>query len=100
MIDARKNNQVVRENKKIAAGDMQTDVSDRVAQYKSISFFLERTSESIKRTTSMIQELESEVGRLRYELMATENEYKNLQHMCQDLELNLIKRSSEKDIKD
>ncbi|UNM06683.1 MAG: hypothetical protein H6925_03225 [Holosporaceae bacterium] len=61
-----------------------------IVQYKSVSFFLERTAETIKRTTDLIQELESEVARLKYELMATENEYKNLQHMNQDFEKRLM----------
>lgn len=61
------------------------------ADYKNLTFFLERTSESIRRATGMIQQLESEVGRLKYELMATENEYKNLKHVADDLDLELSK---------
>ncbi len=74
------------------SSSLQNGVSENkeLAQYKSVSFFLERTSETIKRTTDLIQELESEVARLKYELMATENEYRNLQHMNQDLEKRLM----------
>ena len=61
--------------------------------YKNLSFFLERTSESIRRTTVMIQQLESEVARLKYEVMATENEYRNLRHIADDLELSFSKSS-------
>jgi hypothetical protein len=59
--------------------------------YKNLLFFLERTAESIHKTTVIVQQLESEVARLKYEVMATENEYKNLRHMADDLELNLSK---------
>lgn len=71
-------------------GDKNTD-SALSYDYQSLSFFLERTAESIRRTTVMIQQLESEVARLRYEVMATENEYKNLRHIADDLELALSK---------
>jgi hypothetical protein len=64
------------------------------ANYKSLAFFLERTSESIHRTTVMIQQLESEVTRLKYEVMATENEYKNLTYIANDLELKASKTES------
>ncbi|MFN7662873.1 MAG: hypothetical protein ACK5PQ_04040 [Alphaproteobacteria bacterium] len=63
------------------------------ADYKNLTFFLERTSESIRRASSMIQQLESEVGRLKYELMATENEYKNLKHVAHDFEAELTNRA-------
>lgn len=61
-----------------------------ITQLQGVSFFLERTSESIKRATSIIQELESEISRLRYELMATENEYKNLVHANEEFERELL----------
>ena len=62
-----------------------------VYDYKTLSFFLEKTSETIHKTTVMIQQLESEVARLRYEVMATENEYKNLKLISEDLELKVLK---------
>lgn len=61
--------------------------------YKSLAFFLERTAESIHRTTVMIQQLESEVARLKYEVIATENEYKNLRYVASDLEQKKSKSS-------
>lgn len=61
--------------------------SSAVYDYKSLSFFLERTAESIYKTTVIVQQLESEVARLKYEVMATENEYKNLCSLASDLEI-------------
>ena len=82
----------------------ESNTQQELAQFKSVSFFLERTAETIKRTTALIQELESEVARLKYELMATENEYKNLTHMNQDLEISMsggddLKRTARSDDK-
>lgn len=71
-----------------------------IAQLQGVSFFLERTSESIKRATSIIQELESEISRLRYELMATENEYKNLLHANEEFEREILVSQEDRVSKD
>lgn len=89
MINEHKNREVEKVSDRLSVEESSTRGKE-LAQFKSVAFFLERTAESIKRTTAMVQELESEVARLRYELMATENEYKNLQHMNQDLEMRLM----------
>jgi hypothetical protein len=64
-----------------------------VQDYKNLLFFLESTSESICKTAALIQQLESEVARLKYELMAAENEYKNLRHAADDAFLLWVKKS-------
>ena len=74
-------------------------VADQVTlrEYENLSFFLARTSETIHKTTVMIQQLESEVSRLKYEIMATENEYKNLRHASDDLEMKILKAASSRE---
>jgi hypothetical protein len=46
--------------------------------YVNLLRFLETASVSIHDLNMLVQQLESEVVRLKYEVMASENEYKNL----------------------
>ena len=62
--------------------------------YRDFLSFLSRTSGSIYKTTVMIQQLECEITRLKCEIVATENEYKNLRQAADDASLFLTKNPS------
>ena len=72
----------------------QDDAYTNIRSYKSLAFFVERTEEAIVRATALIAQLDAEMGRLRYEVNAMQNEHKNLKMVLTDREEALKKKSS------
>lgn len=65
-----------------------------IRSYKSLAFFVERTEEAIQRSTALIIQLDAEITRLRYEVTAMQNEYKNIKMVLADRDESLKPRSS------
>ncbi|MEI8320822.1 MAG: hypothetical protein WCG05_02270 [Alphaproteobacteria bacterium] len=55
-------------------------------EYEHLSFFLETTTETIKKITVCMQQLDMEVLRLKYELKAAINEHANFRHKLDEFE--------------
>ena len=95
---AKKSEQVVETVPAFSTEPQAFSGSYSIFNYKSFSFFLERMAESVHRTTVTIHQLESEVSRLKYEIMAMENEYKNLCERAADLETSAPKPKSSSEL--